>query len=154
MKRSTCVCIAMITIAIPLLFLLCGCSMVSEQPDKEEFEQYLYENSDDFDTVLNYLIDKNGMVYFVYDGIDFENWFGTDVPKDVIKAIKRLKRDDTLFLLLFVLRVFLWRVLHNVPQHNHFQIVGHGIARICKCKYALTETKTNMTHMLSSMAKS
>ncbi len=94
MKKSVRAHIAIIIIIFPLLFLLYGCSTVSEQPTKEEFEQYLCENSDDFDTILNYLIDQKSIVRFVYDGVDFENWFDTDVSEDVINAIKRLKYHD------------------------------------------------------------
>lgn len=89
MKKAICFILFLVSI-----FAFSGCGMVSEQPDKEELEQYLHENSDDFNTVLNYLIGQNGIVYFDYDGVEFENWFDSDVPTDVIKAIKRLKRDD------------------------------------------------------------
>ena len=94
MRKSVYAGIGMLIIIIPLLFLLRSCSTMNRQPDKDELEQYLCENSDDFNTVLDYLLKQNSRVHIVYDGIEFENWFDTEIPKNIKRAIKRLKRHN------------------------------------------------------------
>jgi len=106
MKKTIYPCIAILIIVLPLFLLLRSCTVLlrsctvsNRQPDEDDLEQYLDENNDDFNTVLDYLLNQNGRVHFEYDGINFENWFDTELPNDVKSAIIRLKRHNRIIVM-------------------------------------------------------
>ena len=82
-----------------VLPLFCGCGANNGQPTSNELEEYLCENIDDFNSIIDYVVDQNGRVHITYNGTEFENWFDTELPKDIKQTIKKLKRHNRIIIL-------------------------------------------------------
>ena len=82
-----------------VLPLFCSCGISNGQPTSNELEEYLCENIDEFNSIIDFAADQRGRVHITYNGTEFENWFDTEIPEDVKKTIKSLKYHNRIIIL-------------------------------------------------------